>query len=273
MKWNKKTIITVVGGVVAVGVATFAVVTLAGSPVTDTYTDTSKIASHTNLTVDTTAGQVKLGLSTDFTCGGTWTDTRDSQTYTTKAFGAQCWMTQNMNVGTRVAGSATQGVDCSSATNIQKYCYSDTDSNCTTYGGLYQWSQAMCGSTTAGAQGICPVGWHVPTHDQYTTLERAVCTSGTCASDFPFDTSTTGYRGTNEGTSLKSGGASGFNALLAGYRNSTGSFSTLGSNTTFWSSLQSGSNAWNRDLSSASAQVGRSTIAKTYGFSVRCLKD
>ena len=130
-----------------------------------------------------------------------------------------------------------------------------------------------CGSVTAGAQGICPVGWHIPTHDQFTTLERAICVSGTCTTDFPFDTSTTGWRGTNEGTNLKSGGSSGFNGLLAGYRYTDGSFDYLTTSGYFWTSLQSGANAWLRDLSSGFATVYRTPYDKLYGVSVRCLKD
>ncbi len=243
---------------------------LASSPVTDNFTDTSKVASTENVTVDTVNGQVSLSLSVDFTCGEVWTDSRDSQEYTTVLIGSQCWMAENMNVGTRVNGNTEQGSSCAS---IDKYCYADSDANCITYGGLYQWDQAMCGSVMAGAQGICPTGWHIPSHDDWTTLERAVCESGTCATDFPFDTSTSGWLGTNEGTLLKTGGDSGFEGLLAGNRTPFGSFSNQGSYTNFWSSLQSGSSAWRRSLGSAEARVSRGTSGKADGYSVRCLKD
>jgi uncharacterized protein (TIGR02145 family) len=241
---------------------------LASSPVTDTFTDSSKIASTENLTV--AGGQVKLSTTLDWTCGSAWVDSRDSKSYSTVLISGQCWMAQNMNVGTLTAGAGNQGSTCAS---IQKYCYSDNEANCTTYGGLYQWDQAMCGSATAGAQGICPVGWHIPTHDEWTLLERAVCDSGTCATDFPLDTTTTGWRGTNEGTSLKTGGSSGFNGLLAGNRYTDGSFDDLTSNGYFWTSLQSGANAWGRGLYSGFATVYRYTYGKLFGFSVRCLKD
>ena len=60
--------------------------------------------------------------------------------------------------------------------------------------------------------------------------------------------------------------------LLAGNCNS-GSFNNLSSNGYFWSSVQSGSNAWNRKLNSSNATVNRNTNSKAYGFSVRCLKN
>jgi len=61
--------------------------------------------------------------------------------------------------------------------------------------------------------------------------------------------------------------------LLAGNRNTDGSFNNLGSNGNFWSSLESGSSAWNRNLNSGNATVNRNTNSKANGFSIRCLKD
>ncbi len=151
-------------------------------------------------------------------------------------------------------------------------------------GGLYQWGEMMQYVTTEGAQGICPTGWHLPTHDEYTELERAVCTSGTCTTDFPYDNTTTGLRGTNEGDKLKtagdcftcdgSEGSSGFEALLAGNRApGVGLFYDSGVYTLFWSSTESGANAWRPYLGSGNAGVSRNTLDKLYGFSVRCVKD
>jgi len=41
----------------------------------------------------------------------------------------------------------------------------------------------------------------------------------------------------------------------------------------FWSSVESGSNAWRRLLYSSQVGVFRSAAAEAVGFSVRCLKD
>ena len=52
-------------------------------------------------------------------CGSTtFTDSRDGKTYSTVSIGDQCWMAQNLNVGTLTAGTNNQGTSCSS---IQKY--------------------------------------------------------------------------------------------------------------------------------------------------------
>lgn len=207
----------------------------------------------------------KAGSVSSWTCGSSLVDTRDAKNYKTVLIGKQCWMAENINVGTKVAGSGNQGTSCAS---IQKYCYSDTEANCIQYGGLYQWDQTMCGSIMASAQGICPIGWHVPTNTEQYTLENYLKDGGeTC------DANISGWDCDTAGTKLKSGGASGFGGLLAGGRFPDGSFGSLSSETSFWSSVQSGGTVWHRNLYSGGAKVYRGADDKVYGFSVRCLKD
>ncbi len=43
--------------------------------------------------------------------------------------------------------------------------------NCDTYGGLYHWHEMMAYSSIEGTQGICPDGWHLPTDNEWKTLE------------------------------------------------------------------------------------------------------
>ncbi len=243
--------------------------------VTETFHDSTKIAFSSGVVVDTTNGAISLAASSSWACGSMLIDTRDGKNYSTVLIGSQCWMQQNLNIGTMISSTSStsnQGTNCSSAIAIQKYCYNNDLAQCGTGGGLYQWNQTMCGSVTAGAQGICPTGWHVPTHDEFTLLERTTCTSGTCATDFPYDMSTTGWRGTNEGTTMKNMSLS-FRGILAGSRNADGSFYDGGSYTIFWSSVGSGGSAWRRLLYSGNATVSRLTLAVAYGFSVRCLKN
>ncbi|MCK9438770.1 hypothetical protein M0Q39_01685, partial [Patescibacteria group bacterium] len=65
---------------------------------------------------------------------------------------------------------------------------------------------------------------------------------------------------------------SGFNILPAGYRDTLGSFSSLGSYSSLWSSSINGFDAWYRYLYSSYSSVRRSNIGQAYGFSVRCLR-
>ena len=60
--------------------------------------------------------------------------------------------------------------------------------------------------------------------------------------------------------------------LLVGERETNGTFANTGAYGNFWSSLQSGANAWYRNLDSGYATVFRATNSKAYGFSVRTLK-
>ena len=62
-------------------------------------------------------------------------------------------------------------------------------------------------------------------------------------------------------------------ALPAGFRYTDGSFVNLSGYTYIWSSLESGGNAWRRNLLFSHTVVLRDTVYKLYGFSVRCLKD
>ena len=194
------------------------------------------------------------------------------QNYTTVPIGTQCWFAENLNV---TDGNEDQ--NCA----FTRYCYNNNSDNCAIYGGLYVWADAMCGSSAAGAQGLCPNGWHIPTDAEWKTLEinQGMTQAQADAS---------GWRGTDQGSKLAGNkvlwsngvldsnanfGASGFGALPAGYRGAGGSYSSLGYDTSIWSSLESDVSAWIRNLSSTQTDVGRYPYDKLYGFAVRCLKN
>ncbi len=207
---------------------------------------------------------------------GTFIDTRDSQEYAWVKIGDQIWMAENLNVGTRIDSTSDQTYNVI----IEKYCYNNLESNCDIYGGLYQWNEMMQYIETEGSQGICPDGWHVPTDGEWYTLEYYLAT-GDCSSsrtDWGCDPAGSKLAGSYN---LWSAGIlrdhtdfndSYFNALPAGYRNTNGSFSYLGSYSFLWSSSVDGSYAWYRSLYSSDSSVGRSNGHQTFGFSVRCLR-
>jgi len=209
-----------------------------------------------------------------YACGDSFTDTRDGQTYNTVLIGTQCWMAENLNIGTRIDGvndMANNGI-------IEKYCYDDIPSNCDTYGGLYQWDEVMQYVNTAGTQGICPAGWHVPADFEWCDLEQEIDPTITCSS--------AGLRGVDGGGQMKEMGtdhwlppntgatnASGFTAIPDGYRDETSLFLDFAGGAYFWSSNADGSNAWYRHLSYNSSQVNRNSTDRSFSFSVRCLQD
>ena len=200
--------------------------------------------------------------------------------YNTVQIGTQCWMKENMRTTKYPNNSSiTRGPTTSwNSSDLGYYgCPPNTGNTAedcaafSTLGYMYQWSAAMNSTTTEGAQGICPAGWHIPTDAQQYTLESYLAT-GSCvagrAASWTVDACDPA------GTKLKSGGTSGFEGLLAGYRTTASPwFTNRAASTYFWSSTQSSTNAWDRVLGTSDSTVYRGAHSKAYGFSVRCLKD
>ncbi|MBN2776030.1 MAG: hypothetical protein JXR36_00215 [Bacteroidales bacterium] len=208
-----------------------------------------------------------------FSCGDLLIDSRDGKSYPTISIEDKCWMAANLNVGTQITG-ATNASDNST---IEKFCYSDNSANCDTYGGLYQWNEAMEYTTTQSTQGICPTGWHIPSDSEVKELEISI---GMLPADADIENN---WRGAAQGigTAMKAGGSSGFNILMSGVRTSSGNFLYLEGNTTefgyIWCStegLSNTNNAYRRCWTASNAGVGRyDSFNKFYSYSIRCVKD
>jgi uncharacterized protein (TIGR02145 family) len=200
-------------------------------------------------------------------CGNPFTDSRDGKSYTTVQIGSQCWMAQNLNIGTKTIGSADQ----TNNSIIEKYCYGDLESNCDVYGGLYQWNEMMQYVTTEGVQGICPTGWHLPTDAEWTTLTTYL--GGESVAGGKLKETGTIHWFPNTGATNESG----FTAVPAGYRYDYGGTFGFGSigNYGYWlsSSESSAGSAWTWGVNYGGSSVGRYGYPKYNGFSVRCLKD
>jgi uncharacterized protein (TIGR02145 family) len=188
------------------------------------------------------------------------TITYAGKTYHTVKIGSQYWLKENLDVGTMI-----QGIDTAKNNGIiEKYCYNNDTNNCNTYGGLYQWNEAMQYTTMPGTKGICPSGWHIPTKAEFETLIAAVDSNGNA------------LKAIGQGTDAGAGtNTSGFSALLAGFRNLTASFNDLGSNTFFWSSTEdNATSAFSMALYYINSNIYFNYYPdKEYGFSVRCVKD
>ncbi len=193
--------------------------------------------------------------------------------YNTVKIGGQCWLKENLNIGTKIDGGNNQ----TSGNGIEKYCYDNNEINCTTYGGLYQWAEAVQyqnGATnttspsptfTGNVKGICPSGWHIPTKAEFETL---------IASSVVNNNSNT-LKAIGHGTGNDTGtNTSGFSALLVGSRDNDGTFNNLGFGTYFWSSAEYDvASAYILALYDINSNLYFHNINKGNGFSVRCLKD
>jgi uncharacterized protein (TIGR02145 family) len=200
-------------------------------------------------------------LKAQFNCGDNVS--YEGKEYTTLQIGTQCWIGENLDVGVMITGTTNP----SNNGIIQKYCYNDNASNCNTYGAIYKWDEAMNYSVAEGAQGICPVGWHIPSDYEFYVLENYL--------DPAIDDSLAiGWRGTTAGTILKQGGSSGFDALMAGQKNNVGNYVYINTGTYFWTStLAPPSMAFYRYLYISNSGVYRSAIVKEYGYSIRCIRN
>lgn len=199
-------------------------------------------------------------------CGDILIDARDGINYTTVLIGDQCWMAENLNIGQMIYGP----VDPSDNGILEKYCYDNNSTNCDTYGGLYQWNEMMQYITDTVTQGICPIGWHLPTNTEWTILTNYLGGLDIAGGKMK-EQGTDHWNSPNTGATNESG----FTAIAGGYRHfSAGSFAQMGHSTNYWSSSTWNVNyAWNRIIYTMNNSCSVNHYGKTYGLSVRCIKD
>jgi uncharacterized protein (TIGR02145 family) len=170
------------------------------------------------------------------------------QNYNTVLIGNQCWMAENLNVGTRINGSQNM----SDNGTIEKYCYDDNEAYCDEYGGLYQWDEIMQYVTDTVTQGICPNGWHLPTDNEWTTLTDFLGGDDVAGGKMK-EAGTVHWSSPNTGAT----NSSGFTGLPGGCRYySNGSFEALGLGGYWWSSSESsGTNSRRTALASVASRT------------------
>jgi uncharacterized protein (TIGR02145 family) len=234
-----------------------------------------------NYNYGTANGAIGVGISTGTAKTITWTYSGDynnqfkikiiaddlvgdqiyyaGKIYNTVTIGTQTWLKENLDVGIMILGSQ----EASNNGTIEKYCNNDDPANCTTYGGLYQWNEAMQNVTTEGAQGICPTGWHLPTYVEMQTLQTTVNNDGNALKAIGQGSPPWG-----EGTNM-----SGFSALMVGDRESNGAFNGFGTSTYFWSSTQITNSAYDLYLYSSLGNIYFNSFITQTGFCVRCIKN
>jgi|GEM_PF-1496707 len=198
--------------------------------------------------------------------GDPFTDPRDGQSYRTVVIGSQVWMAENLNIGS-VIESTGPGSLMKDNGIIEKYCWEDEEGNCDggtgqmRRGGFYEWQEAVqywSGQPSLPVQGICPDGWHIPSNAEWNTLLNYL-------------------GGASAYTALLKDGASGFDALLTGYRcTMNGGFRpsamSADTRTYFWTSEQT--DAGNAPF----VEVGQNSLQafsfqKAIGLCVRCIMN
>ncbi len=184
--------------------------------------------------------------------------------YNTVQIDTQCWFKENLNIGTMIPGNTNQTND----SIIEKFCYGNIYANCNVYGGLYQWDEAMQYVTNQGAQGICPIGWHLPKDVELTTLSNFLGGTNIAGGKMK-ETGTIHWYSPNTGAT----NSSGFTVFGGGSRDETGPFYNVKYSAFILSSTMSGSNAFYRYLFYSDSTIKRLSLPRNQGYSVRCLKD
>lgn len=219
------------------------------------------------------------GSTPSWACGDSLVDPRDSNSYQTILIGTQCWMKENLKYLPSVVGPAT-----GHATNPYYYVYgySGTDvnaakatANYATYGVLYNWPAIMQGaassnSVPSGVQGVCPTGWHVPSHNEWTDFSTYL---GSYAGGKAKEAGTTHWSVQTCGSTACN--LSGFTALPAGARSISGSFVQLTNYAFFWTATKVGpySPAYRWQLQNTQSTLISNQPEPQDGYSLRCLKD
>ncbi len=190
-------------------------------------------------------------------------DSRDENRYKTVEIGGKRWMAENL----RFAAPGS-------------FCYEDKDIRCRSYGRLYPWHVVMKlpddylvnpteGAITVEHQGICPVGWHVPSQKEWEKLVSDVSEMKKGSIAAALKTREGWVRG---GAPISE--ASGFNAIPAGARYNDGEFMELGTSAYFWEASGGGDTGaayWN--LINSKDDVMRAEDFENTAFSLRCVQN
>jgi uncharacterized protein (TIGR02145 family) len=186
----------------------------------------------------------------------------DLNEYNTVIIGTQTWMQENLkttkyNDNTEIP-LVTDNTEWFNLTT-PGYCWygNDETSNKNVYGALYNWYALNTGK-------LCPVGWHVPTNEEWTVLVTYLNGPDVAGGKLK-ETGTTHWQDPNTGATNEAG----FIALPGGYRSyNTGVFDLVGINGFWWGSIIS---YWN--IAYNHSMVGHQLYEESGGFSVRCVKN
>ncbi|MFH0898561.1 MAG: fibrobacter succinogenes major paralogous domain-containing protein [bacterium] len=171
---------------------------------------------------------------------GSFIDSRDSTTYKTVIIGTQTWMAENLAYKTESG--------C--------WAYNDTISYVATYGYLYNWE---------ATKDVCPIGWHLPSKDEWVTLiwfVGAETTSGLKLKAIKC------WDGDKHATNKF-----GFTALPSGALAANGKFFGKGNLCRWWTSTNFNTKYAVSYFIDWETKISKENMLKEWGLSVRCIKD
>ena len=191
---------------------------------------------------------------------------RENNKYRIVRIGNQVWMKDNLRTTHYNNGNTIPLVtDASEWSTLTSPGYTWYDNGGSDFGALYNYYVV----SDTNSNNVCPLGWHVPTSDDWNTLINYLGGSS-AAGGLLKESGLTHWAppntaGTND---------SGFAGTPGGYRNALGAFFLKNQFGFWWSNEATTSdNARFYSLLYNDALVNINEINKMYGMSVRCVKD
>ncbi|MBQ7081402.1 MAG: fibrobacter succinogenes major paralogous domain-containing protein [Fibrobacter sp.] len=283
--------------------STAAIKSSSSSSVGETKSSSSSAKSSSSVVVSSSS-QVKMSSSSVVPDGWSWDvpkearfnpnikydsmiDPRDKRVYKVVKIEvkerdySKVWMAENLNYSDSVKTPSLKG---------KSWCYRDSAKYCEVSGRYYTWaaaidSVALASDTVAALdcgygktcelgerriQGICPDGWHLPNRDEWGWLSVYLGNAGVAGDTLKALTGWD-YAGTENNNGVD---AYGFTALPTGRRVSETSWRNIGSDVYYWTSQEE--DAYEAQYSNMNNQYTKFYLyqgSKTYGQSVRCVKD
>ena len=179
----------------------------------------------------------------------------------------QDWQFKNLDVRTYQNGDIIPVVTdpviwASLTTGAMCWYNNDSATYAGVYGRLYNWYAVN------DPRGLAPPGWHMPTNAEWTILTN--CLGGESVAGGKMKAISTNWTPPNSSAT----NSSGFAGLPGGARYGNGSFNDLGNIGYWWSFTEFNTSvSWYRSLFYNNVGAVSSNILKTYGFSVRCIRN
>ena len=192
----------------------------------------------------------------------------DGNVYNIITIGTQEWIKENLEVSHYSNGAAIPLVTDSliwGSLGSGAYCYYKNDpiTYSSTYGKLYNYY------TVIDSRNLCPVGWHVPSNDEWLTLATYLGGYSDPATGGKMkEIGTTHWAPPNDGAT----NTSNFTGLPGGFRRDNASFDWNGTYGFWWSTtIICDPNAWS--LRYMDATIANYGLPGKSGYSVRCIRD
>jgi len=203
----------------------------------------------------------------------------DGNVYDALEIGSQCWMQQNLKVTHYPNGDEIPHVvfdddwaalENNNTDDARCYVGNDPDSD---YGMMYSFAAAIADNwerDNFDGQGVCPDGWRLPTHEEWTELIEFLGGEETAGAELK-ETGTEHWQYPNTGAT----NSSFFTALPGGFRSQEeGEFERKTEEAWFWTSQEYLNGlVYGRIMQYNSKEASLVAPAKSKGLTIRCILD